>query len=720
MTSRATTAGHAVERAWLDRFIAFVPVAIAALVPLGVLFWQASAMKSPVVFGDELEWSMISRAIAHTGRGARLGQPTGFRSLYAYVIAPTWWLPSTQASYIAIKYLGALLMAATAIPVYLLARTLVAPRWAIAAALGTLCTSAMFYSSLILPETLAYPVFALSSYAAVQALAGRGRRWWGAAITLAFVGVAVRTELAAAAAAFALAAAFLWIVGPRGVRLRAGWGVLQYLGATLTVAVLAIAANRYIGSHVHQWSYTTHYWQSRIWHFGFESAAALAIGLGILPMIAGLAALWLPERRLDPHWRAFATYLAASAVTFGIYTGVKAAYISTQIFTRVEERNLIYLQPLLIVGAVLVLTSRRPWLPGVIVSTGFVSYLVIAYGYQLGWPYVDSPGYGITVMANRAFYWNQPDIRKALAVSLVVSVLVLLVVRASRIPNLVRTVVVALALLTSFVWMSAGEVTSARGSANAARLTTANLPKPLNWIDRATHGQGVTYMGNHIGDPTGLWLTEFWNASIQHVDTLDGSSPGPGPSVTPTLWHRDGSMTGDPSLSYVVSEPNVVLAEPIRETSGSLTLHSLPSHPWRLKEVVYGRTGDGWFIGTNDDPEADGSFAYFGPERRTGTLTVQVGRQFCPVGAPRTHATVLVGPLTLDANNNATIRKIAARRRFVVPTCLDKPSTKTLHFQVAPPFDVQVHIDHTVRPTDYGQSDARQLGAQVGFGFTAR
>ncbi|HEV2592434.1 MAG TPA: hypothetical protein VGU02_11130, partial [Gaiellaceae bacterium] len=89
----------------LDRFLALVPVLVGALVLLAMLLWEASALKSPTIFGDELEWSMISRSIAHTGHGARLGVPTGFRSFFAYLIAPAWWLSSVQASYTAVKYI---------------------------------------------------------------------------------------------------------------------------------------------------------------------------------------------------------------------------------------------------------------------------------------------------------------------------------------------------------------------------------------------------------------------------------------------------------------------------------------------------------------------------------------------------------------------------------------------------------------------------------------
>ena len=140
MIQAATATQRAAERTRLDRFIAAVPVAVAGLTLLALLLWEASALKSPIIFGDELEWSMISRAIAHTGHGARLGAPTGFRSLFAYLIAPFWLLPSTHSAYTAIKYVQTIVMALAAIPVFLLARTLVSTRWAAAVALGTLCT----------------------------------------------------------------------------------------------------------------------------------------------------------------------------------------------------------------------------------------------------------------------------------------------------------------------------------------------------------------------------------------------------------------------------------------------------------------------------------------------------------------------------------------------------------------------------------------------------
>src|SRR3954452_17860248 len=177
------------ERTLLDRFLGAIPAAVVALALLALLCWQASARKTPTIFSDELEWTQISRAIAATGHAAPGVQPIGFKSLYAFLLAPVWWIHSTQTAYSVAKYLGTLVMCLAAIPTYLIARTMVSPRAAALAGFGSLCTSALFFGGYLLPETLAYPTFALCAYASMRALAGGGRRWVVAAVVLCLVAV---------------------------------------------------------------------------------------------------------------------------------------------------------------------------------------------------------------------------------------------------------------------------------------------------------------------------------------------------------------------------------------------------------------------------------------------------------------------------------------------------------------------------------------------------
>jgi Dolichyl-phosphate-mannose-protein mannosyltransferase len=699
------------QRPLLDRFLATIPIAIAALVVLSILFWEAAVRKTPTIFTDELKWTQISRAIWDTGRPALRGAPTTFGSLYSYLLAPVWALHTTGSSYAAAKYLNTIVMASAAIPVYLLARRLVSPRAAAVAAVGAMCTSALFYAPLLLPEVLAYPAFAWLAYVSVRALEGRSRRWWLAAAAVALVAVEVRRELAAGAAALVLAAAALWWFGPRAKRLREGWSTTDKLGAAVLGIGVLVLLSALAAGHSKEWSTVTQGYKGRLVHLGLEAGSALTIGLGVLPVIAGLASLWLPERRDDERWRAFAAFFAASIAAFGLYTAIKATYLSVIFGTFVEERNLIYLGPLLLVGTVVYFSARRPSLPAVLVATAVAGWLILDYGYQLSYPYFEAPGYGITQFANRVLYWNQPAIRLGLVGALAVALAIALIPFVRRLDRL-RPALFAVVVLVAAAWLLTGEVTSARGSQAAADAFVRNLPQPLDWVDRETNGSQVTYLGQALG-PTydyGLGLTEFWNRSIHNVWTLDGTGPGPGPTLTPDLADPSGRLRYDPGDRYVLEDNGVQLIGRPLDTKGSLTLVQI-AHPWQLSQSYYNRSPDGWVPSNASEP---GVWAYFGPAK-TGTLHVDVSRAgFCAKTAPPTPVTVRVGPVALNEQRAPVVRHATWTVRRTLHSCQDIPLT----FHTRAPVAVEVHVSRLVRPSDYGVPDSRLLGAVMSASFT--
>jgi hypothetical protein len=704
------------ERTLLDRFLAAIPYAIGVLAVLGLLFWQASARRTPTIFTDELEWSQLSRAIAATGHAARRGQDFSFKSLYAFLIAPAWWITATGSAYAVIKYVNAIVMALAAVPTYFIARTMVSTRIAFVVALATCCTTALYYAGFIIPEVAAYPTFAFCAWLCIRALAGGGRWWIAGAIVASLLAVEVRGELITLPAALAIAAAVLWVVGPRGQHLRRDWGVLDHIGAALLLIGAFIVVNRILSPHAHEWTTVTQSWQDRLWSLGLNAASALAIGLGLLPFVGGLASLWIPERRHDPNWRAFAAFTGSAIVVVWLYTGVKAAYLSTIFATRVEERNLIYLGPLLLVGTAVWLTSRI-WLPGLVAAWALTAFLVIHYGYQLDYPYFEAPGYGIATMANRAWHWNQHDIRTGLVIASIVLLVLLLVVWARRTPTPAKRVALILVVVGGLTWMLAGEITSSRGAARQSNTYATNLAHPLDWVDRATSRQGTTFIGQDIssGEALGINLLEFWNPSIKHVWSLDGSAPGPGPTLTPDLVNRYGTLSHDPGLPYVVTTDGVNLVGTVVAKRPGLTVRAINRHPWALQQATYGVSNDGWISGSSEEPRADGTWAYFGPQRTPGLVHVVVARKgFCSKDAPGTHAIVRIGPLALDEQHGPEVAHATKTVRFKLENCGQRDIT----LRIAPPVAVQVHVSPTVRPSDYGASDNRDLGAQVGFSFT--
>jgi hypothetical protein len=708
MTDEALPQPATADRTALDRFLAVIPLASGVLIILMILFWEAAVRKTPTIFSDELKWTQLSRGIAATGHAARRGESASFQSLYSFLIAPWWWLHSTSASYAAIKYVNVTVMSTAAIPVYFLARRLSSPIGAAVAALGTLCTSAFFYATFLLPEVLAYPTFCLCAYVSVRALAGGGRRWTIGAIAACAFAVEVRGELVCAGAAFAIAAVVLWLAGPHCRKLRADWSRFDRFGAGLLTLGALILLNSLLSNHSDVWAVVTQNYKSLALHLALVAASALVIGLGALPAVAGLASLWLPERRDDATWRAFAAFLGSSIVAFGTYTGIKAAYLSVTFGTFVEERNLIYLSPLLIIGAVVYFSARRPSLIALILSTAFCGWLVIAYGYELGFPYFEAPGYGIATMANRAFRWDQPTIRIGLEVTLIVSLALCLVPFARGRLARFRPIILGIAALAVATWGLAGEVTSARGSANGAGQLAANLPQPLDWVDRLAHGQGVTYLGQQVGSNIGLQLTEFWNSSIKHVMSLDGTAPGPGPTLTPDLAKPDGTLRVDPGLPFVLTDNGVQVIGHVVEQNRSLTLVRV-THPWRLQETYYGRAPDGWIA---DHPDA--TYAYFGPARR-GVLNIVVSRAgFCAKQAPPTPVTIRIGPVALNSQRAPEVERATIVRHELLHSCQEIP----IRLRTTAPVAVTVHVAKLVRATDYGIGDSRLLGAQFSGSFT--
>src|SRR5581483_8080433 len=205
----------------------------------------------------------------------------------------------------------------------------------------------------------------------------------------------------------------------------------------------------------YEWHVATEYWKSRMIDLGLTAASALTIGLGLLPVVAGFVALRLPDRRGDPVYRAFAAYLAAAILCFTFYTAGKAAYVSTVFATLTEERNLIYLSPLLLVATVLVFESRRIDWRIVAAAAAFVLFLVITKPFQLSYPYFEAPGYSILAVLTRHLDWTIRDLHWTLALALAAGVLLL----ALRDFRVVRTVGAVLLL----AWLLTGEIGAAAG-----------------------------------------------------------------------------------------------------------------------------------------------------------------------------------------------------------------------------------------------------------------
>lgn len=675
------------------KFFAVLPAVGIAFAAITFYCVEAWTRKTPWVFTDELEWSQISRAIATTGHAARRGQPIFFKSLYAYLIAPCWWIHSTANAYAAVKYVNAVVMSLAAVPTYLLARMYVSRRAAVTVAVLSIAIPGMSYAAAIVPEVLAYPWYALCSYLIIRCLARRGLLDYALATAACIVAGLIRwPQFATVPATFLIALGALWVTGPRGRAFRAGWSRGDHFAAIVLGAGALILFNRVILQHEVIWQVSTQYWKNRMVDLGLKAGLAFVVGLGILPVVGGFASLFLPERRGDPRYRAFVAYFGASILCLAIYTAVKAAFLSTIFATLTEERNLIYLSPLMLLGTAMVFESRRIDWRVVVAVSAFVVWLIYDKPFQLLFPYFEAPGFAILAVFTRHFQWTVEDLRLALVLALLAGLAAL---RWRRVPGVAvaATVVVA-------AWMLTSQIATTVGSDHQADQFRQNLPTPLDWIDRDVHGQPVTYLGQEIKDPNGLFLTEFWNRQIKHVDSLDGSAPGPGPAYAPNIVSRDGRLDGLDGVPYVVADNGVRLQATPVDRWKQLVLYRAKG-PWRLLDSEQQVYSDGWVPGWS-------TYTYFKPGQR-GMLEVTLQRTGYHGDAPPGRALLTTGTVKL-VNQQAKLGRVFDQRRVLVTN----GSSQTVKIPVA---ETPVRVVLTFPSTFHAGTDQRDLAAQVNFTF---
>jgi hypothetical protein len=712
-------------RAWFDRVYGALPLVTAFIALLALYAWEAARHSSPWLFTDELELSQISRAVEATGHGARRGDPYFWQTLYTWLIAPAWAITSTTLAYAVVKYIGVVTMTLSLFPAYFLARTVASPRASLFAAVGTAAVPALVYSPMILEEPLSYPYATLAFLAIAVALVRRTALWIAAAVVLSLVGGFVRGELGVLPVVLVLAAGLYALSSEAARRWRSRFTVWDWVGAIVLGAGAVILFSGLVGKFSQSWAIATGHYRGRMLDYGLQAAGALTIGLGLLPVVAAIAMLATSKGdERTPERRAFTSLFVAAAVGFGVYTAVKTAYLSTVAFTRVEERNLIYLVPLVFVGTALWIDRPRVrWVP-LAAAVGFVAYLIVATPYQLTTvPASDSPGVAIAQMANRNLAFAHGGIERALIVALVIAVCLLVAPRFLGGRRRASTAVVAVASLLVLAWSLTGQISAATYSNNESQALVSNYPRPLDWLDKLTHGKPTLYLGQNLnsGSDLGIWLTEFWNRSLRYVDSVDGTAPGPGPTLTPNTA-ADGRLYPVQDVDYVLAEKGVVLDGRVvgAGRTGRWILYKV-SKPVRYAYNQTGVFSDGQTgCSLAPCPVARSAYNRFStPGQRPGYAVVDVSRlSACGAPVPPAGVRVTIGKLVEGADKQPHIGRVTApvqrwtlrigsARRFVLPT-------------PRPPFRVEVRIAPTYSPLHFGGSDQRILGGQVGYSFSLR
>jgi hypothetical protein len=162
-------------------------------------FWAGHRLDVPWISPDETVYAVLGRSLWEDGSPSIFGASSwGYSVLYPALIGLPLSLGGVGAGVTAAQLMGAVLMSAAAVVVYLWGRRLVEPRWALLAAALTLALPELAYSGLLMSEVLQYPItlLALAAIAAALARPTPGRQ--------ALVVVAIVAALAAHLQAVAL------------------------------------------------------------------------------------------------------------------------------------------------------------------------------------------------------------------------------------------------------------------------------------------------------------------------------------------------------------------------------------------------------------------------------------------------------------------------------------------------------------------------------------
>jgi hypothetical protein len=680
---------------------------------VGLALWQASNHLSPTIFTDELEMTQLARSLAETGHAALRGAPAGIAPVAAYLSAPLWWVDDVPTAYTLTKSLGAILMATAVFPAYGIARLAVRPPWALFAAAGAGISPALAYAPILVKEPTAYPAATLALFLLARWVAKPTVTGLLLALGGCILGYWTKDQLAVLFLVLGLSAlAVMWRTD-RMVGFRRTWTPGDWVGAVVLAVGAVVVAGAFISKRSTTWYVSTTFFQNRMLEYGLWASGALAIGLGMVPLIAGLASLVRPKgEAARPGVKALATVTVASIVCFGTYTAIKAAFLSTVFATLTLERNLIFLVPLLFAGTALFLERRggRWW--AVVAAGCFGLYLVRSTPYSLTeYPNYEAHGLAIAALANRLFRWPTETIEHALVAVTIAATVVLALIPCLRGRQLAMLVAGFLAAFT-LVWTGTAEVYAAHGESLFSERLYNSLPRPANWLDRSTHGQSVVFLGQGVRDPNPLNLLEFWNRSLTRVWSLDGTAPGPGATTTPNLDKADGTLT-NPGTAYVVVTPGVdVIGRPQGETVAGYSLFPLDG-ALRLRTAQAGVYPDGWMGGS-------ASYALYDvPAHARGYARITLSRASWCGKDVRSTIEIRLGPVGISKADQPAIRNVTQRTTGVIHSC----QVRVFSLPTPPvPWRVEVTINPTFSPAelDPSLSDPRQLGARVDFAYERR
>jgi hypothetical protein len=236
-------------------------------------------------------------------------------------------------------------------------------------------------------------------------------------------------------------------------------------------------------------------------------------------------------------------------------------------------------------------------------------------------------------------------------------------------------------------------------------------PGNPDWIDDAIGKQrraAFLFTSEIAPNAHILWQTEFWNRAIGSIYQVQTEAPG-NPGSAATLDPSTGRIAvpdprGPFPPQYAVGDANAQVVGDVVARAGQLALPR-GDPPLRVETRTEGVYPDGWMgpdAAYNQFVPADGK----APRR----LQIVLSRAGWPGPDKPGNVLIRVGRIKRGAAGPELAEPVA-ERTWVIHSGIAK---RFVFRAPPPPFRVEIRIDPTFSPADYGHPDTRQLGAQVG------
>jgi hypothetical protein len=459
-------------------------------------------------------------------------------------------------------------------------------------------------------------------------------------------------------------------------------------GAALAYIALKLVQGHGLSSGLGNYSVTTqtHYSLREIARWSVLHLAELVFAVGVLPasaliVLAGVA--WAAPRAIEARERIFLALTVATTFWMVLLVGAFASRFSL----RIEERNMFYAEPLLLLAFVIWLDKGLPRPPrltaaAVVVPAALLLSLPFESLFNLS---LLADTTGLIPLSRVAAHLQEgiDGTRVLLALGVLAAGLFFALV-----PRRWGVVLAPIGIALFLVFSS---VTVLKAWAGQSRATHASQgTNDVSWIDKTIGPDAdaaFLLTPDFQADPHPLWQSEFWNRSVRRVFLLDALDPNGYPAI-PTTLNGAGRLVTAPGTrqpKYVVTAPGVDIEGRLLASTPRLALYRV-SPPLRLADRSSGLTADGW-------TGADATYTRYYPGAKL--VFVDLSRPRLPAVAGRVRVELV--------SKGSTV----AHRAWIARSA----SEKTFRFRAPPaPFSVRIHVTPTFSPAQFGLADTRQLG----------